>query len=275
MGDSLRTTGSVSYCTGCGARLDGAPCPRCTPPRPRRRRWWLPALVVLILLAQAWLWYLTRQLGGELDAARRELAAAQSRDTRELAAQVDGLRGRLDRQLDPAVARTVENSVFTVVTLDGTGSAFVLSAAGGISSLVTNAHVVEGNDTVQLKRGDLTFDGRVTERHESEDLAIVEVAHSFAPLRRASAPAKVGDAVLVVGSPLGLGVSVTAGIVSALREPYLQFSAPISPGNSGGPVVDSRGHVVGVTVAKAVAPGAEGVSFAIPVATLCSTVSPC
>ena len=269
----------MTYCTGCGARVDGGTCVRCAVPAVRARRVrLLPVLVVVLLLAQAGQWYVTRRVGRELRETRAGLAAAQSaqsRDAKELAAQVGGLRGRLDAQLDPAIARTVEGSVFTVVADDVTGSAFVLASGKGVSSLVTNAHVVEGATDVQLRQGDLTFSGRVVERYTTADLAIVEVAQSLTPLQRASAPAKVGDAVLAVGSPLGLGVSATAGIVSALREPYLQFSAPISPGNSGGPVVDSHGRVVGVAVAKAVAPGAEGVSFAIPVATLCSTVSPC
>jgi S1-C subfamily serine protease len=85
--------------------------------------------------------------------------------------------------------------------------------------------------------------------------------------------------VIVVGSPLGLGGTVATGIVSAFRTEegleYLQFSAPVSPGNSGGPVVDRSGAVVGVAVGKVVEDGAEGLSFAIPYERACRALGLC
>jgi putative serine protease PepD len=85
----------------------------------------------------------------------------------------------------------------------------------------------------------------------------------------------VGDSVLVLGAPLGLGGSVSNGIVSAFRDGYIQFSAPIAPGNSGGPLVNLHGQVIGVARSKLVAQGAEGLSFAIPIAIVCTSVSAC
>ena len=83
----------------------------------------------------------------------------------------------------------------------------------------------------------------------------------------------------MLGSPLGLGGTVTSGIASAYRNDhgltYLQFSAPISPGNSGGPVINEHGRVVGVSVMKMVGDGAEGLSFAIPSSRLCAALSVC
>ena len=70
------------------------------------------------------------------------------------------------------------------------------------------------------------------------------------PLTAAKGQPSVGQPVLVAGAPLGLGGSVTNGGVSAFRNGLIQFSAPISPGNSGGPVVDHNGNVIGVTEAK-------------------------
>ena len=85
--------------------------------------------------------------------------------------------------------------------------------------------------------------------------------------------------VALTSLALGLGGTVTSGIVSAYRDDfaldYLQFSAPISPGNSGGPVLDEQGRVVGVAVAKMVTTGAEGIGFAIPASRLCVTLSVC
>jgi putative serine protease PepD len=72
---------------------------------------------------------------------------------------------------------------------------------------------------------------------------------------------------------------VSSGIVSAVRTEdgvrYIQFTAPISPGNSGGPVLDAHGKVIGISVAKAIGDGAEGLSFAIPAAVLCSSFDVC
>ena len=83
----------------------------------------------------------------------------------------------------------------------------------------------------------------------------------------------VGTAVLVFGSPEGLEGTVTTGIVSAIRDGFIQFSAPVSPGNSGGPVVDYLGHVIGMTESKIVDQGAEGLSFAIPSSRVCTIVA--
>lgn len=84
---------------------------------------------------------------------------------------------------------------------------------------------------------------------------------------------------MAVGSPLGLGGSLSIGVVSGFRSldgsDYLQFSAAISPGNSGGPVIDSDGHVVGVATAKLVADGAEALGLAIPVQTACASLVVC
>ncbi len=96
------------------------------------------------------------------------------------------------------------------------------------------------------------------------------------PSRTTSCTApKVGDPVLAIGSPLGLAGSASSGIVSDVRPGPLQFSAPVSPGNSGGPVVDRRGHVLGVATAKLVGNGAEGLSFAVPVDAVCAALEVC
>jgi putative serine protease PepD len=84
---------------------------------------------------------------------------------------------------------------------------------------------------------------------------------------------------MVVGSPLGLGGSVSVGVVSGFRSlegsDYVQFSAPISPGNSGGPVVDARGRVVAVASAKFEGPGVEALSLAIPIQMVCAMAVEC
>src|SRR2546421_552195 len=98
------------------------------------------------------------------------------------------------------------------------------------------------------------------------------------PGRRAERP-KLGTTVMAVGSPLGLDGTISIGVVSGYRSlggsNYLQFTAAISPGNSGGPVIDSRGRVVAIASAKLVYPGAEALSLGIPVAVACDSLVVC
>jgi len=85
----------------------------------------------------------------------------------------------------------------------------------------------------------------------------------------------IGQPVVVLGSPYGFGGTASAGIISAIRRRCLQFSAPVSPGSSGGPVLDGDGRVVGVATAKVVGRGAEGLSFAIPIDRVCRLTAVC
>jgi S1-C subfamily serine protease len=110
----------------------------------------------------------------------------------------------------------------------------------------------------------------------NEDLAIVHIAERFPALQVAVARPQLGEMVMAVGSPLGLGGSVSLGVVSGFRSlegaDYIQFSAAISPGNSGGPVLDGRGLVVAVSAAKFRGTGVEALSLAIPVQSVCTMV---
>lgn len=220
-----------------------------------------------------------------LDRLERRIAQAERRATsadRSLGRRLGVVETQLRAAPSPAeVARRVAPSVFTIESDGGLGSSFVIHSEAGTSVLVTNFHVVadgwvNGRRTVRVRQEDRTYEGRVTTVAAADDLALVEVAVALPALVPSDTEPTVGDPVLVVGSPLGLGGTVASGIVSAFRTEggvrYLQFSAPISPGNSGGPVVDRRGRVVGVATAKAVAAGAEGLSFAIPIARVCAAL---
>jgi len=228
------------------------------------------------------------------EAARRDRRLVESLQRRAnqqdaaasgLSLRVGSLEAKAKAQRDPAdIARQVEPSVFTIETPQGLGSGFVFAGDAAGSRLVTNFHVVadlwmSGGRRVKVRQEDRTYNGTITKVNEASDLAFVSVATQFPALVAAAAKPAVGDPVLVVGSPLGLGGTVASGIVSAFRteggQDYVQFSAPISPGNSGGPVVDRDGHVVGVAVAKLVTDGAEGLSFAIPVSEVCSSLGGC
>ena len=155
----------------------------------------------------------------------------------------------------------------------GEGSGFVLDESGLI---VTNAHVVNGADAIRIQ----LFDGRAVDaelvgKDTESDLALLRVEAEglvAAPLR-SEEPARVGEWVIAVGNPLGLGHSVSAGIVSGrgrtanitTYEDFIQTDAAINPGNSGGPLVDLQGRIVGVNTAVAdIRTGGQGIGFAIP-----------
>lgn len=211
----------------------------------------------------------------------RALLEAQDAAANGVSRRVADLEARLNAQPDQAaVAKQVAASVFTVEASGSIGSSFVISTGGGRSTLVTNYHVVEdgweaGRKGVRLRQEGRELDGTVERVSVGNDVALVTVATELPALPKAADQPAVGDPVLVVGAPLGLGGSVSNGIVSAYRNGYIQFSAPIAPGNSGGPVVNLRGQVVGVARSKLVAPGAEGLSFAIPISLVCTTMTAC
>ncbi|ATQ42153.1 Do family serine endopeptidase [Caulobacter mirabilis] len=155
------------------------------------------------------------------------------------------------------------------------GSGFFISADGYI---VTNNHVVEGADeiTVTLKDG-RELKATVVGRDENTDLAVIKVQGSdftFVNFEKGAKP-RVGDWVITVGNPFGLGGTATAGIVSAYGRnlnddsssfvDYVQIDAPINRGNSGGPTFDVYGRVIGVNSAIfSPTGGSVGIGFAIP-----------
>lgn len=240
----------------------------------------LASLVVALVLTTTAQRRDTRRLRSALTRLEQQVET-QTAAANGISRRLGDVESKLASQPDAAeVARTASRSVFTVDVRGGVGSAFVVSAADGSSLLITNYHVVEddwqdGRRQVRLRQEGKELDGTINRVNEANDLAVITVNEALPALRKATAEPSVGDAVLVLGAPLGLGGSVSNGIVSALRNGQIQFSAPIAPGNSGGPLVNLRGEVIGVTKSKLVAVGAEGLSFAIPISVVCAAVSAC
>jgi serine protease Do len=154
----------------------------------------------------------------------------------------------------------------------GAGSGFIISADGYV---VTNNHVVEGAQEIVVSLTDgRQLPARLVGRDPPTDLAVLKIDGGklpFVSFARSATP-EVGDWVVAVGNPFGLGGTATAGIVSARgREigeafvSYLQIDAPINSGNSGGPSFDLSGRVVGVNTAIfSPSGGSVGIGFAIP-----------
>jgi S1-C subfamily serine protease len=258
--------------------------------------------VVAALVVGALSWSTAANTNDELRALRRQVEASQrdlaatARDvkdrdtrsaaaTRQLSVRVGTLEAKAKNSADPAaLAKATSPSVFTVETRSGLGSGWVAASSDGHSQLVTNFHVisdvyVNGGRAVSIRQGDRTYPATITSTSAADDLAVLSVGVKLPALSVDRAEPASGESVLVVGSPIGLGGSVSSGIVSAVRTEegvrYIQFTAPISPGNSGGPVVNRHGKVIGVSVAKIVGGGAEGLSFAVPAARVCADFDVC
>ena len=158
----------------------------------------------------------------------------------------------------------------------GQGSGFITRSDG---VLLTNAHVVEGANEVGVTLPDgRSLRGKVLGADPLTDVAVVKVVAERLPVAPLGDSAKVrpGEVAIAIGNPLGLDNTVTAGIISAIqrtnaigegqRVPYIQTDAAVNPGNSGGPLINDRGQVIGINTAIRQAPGA-GLSFAIPINT--------
>src|SRR5579859_4685117 len=159
-------------------------------------------------------------------------------------------------------------------TQQSAGSGFFISADGYI---VTNNHVVENAETIKVVLKDETeLEASVVGRDEGSDLAVIKVKGGrnnfpYVNFENAGKP-RVGDWVIAVGNPFGLGGTATAGIISAYGRDigetfvdYIQIDAPINRGNSGGPTFDTYGRVIGVNTAIfSPSGGSVGIGFDIP-----------
>ena len=154
----------------------------------------------------------------------------------------------------------------------GVGSGFILSGDGFV---MTNAHVVEGADEVIVTLTDKReFKAKIVGSDKRSDVAVVKIDATGLPAVKVGDVnrLKVGEWVIAIGSPFGLDNTVTAGIVSAKQRdtgdylPLIQTDVAVNPGNSGGPLINMRGEVVGInSQIYSRSGGFMGISFAIPI----------
>src|SRR6202142_1657951 len=165
--------------------------------------------------------------------------------------------------------------------ITGQGSGFFISGDG---YAVTNNHVVDKAESVQVTADDgKVHTAKVIGTDPRTDLALIKVEGGpFPYVKLSDKSPRIGDWVLAVGNPFGLGGTVTAGIVSArgrdigasAYDDFIQIDAPVNKGNSGGPTFDTEGNVIGVNTAIfSPAGGPVGIAFAIPADTVTSVIS--
>ncbi|HEX4004354.1 MAG TPA: trypsin-like peptidase domain-containing protein [Candidatus Acidoferrales bacterium] len=193
---------------------------------------------------------------------------------------------RIYRQASPAVANIVTRAVqydffFNPVPVEGAGSGFVIDADGHI---LTNYHVVQGADTIEVILGDQShYKAKYIGADTRNDIALIQIdprGHKLATLKLGdSRNLLVGQRVLAIGNPFGFQSTLTTGVVSSLGrtvqtgdntfiDEAIQTDASINRGNSGGPLLDSHGEVVGVNSAFYAPSGTpSGIGFAIPINT--------
>lgn len=156
----------------------------------------------------------------------------------------------------------------------GLGSGFIVSSDGVV---MTNAHVVDGADEVTVRLTDRReFKAKVVGVDKKTDIAVLRISATGLPTVKLGDPAaiKVGEPVLAIGSPFGFENSASAGIVSATSRslpnetlvPFIQTDVALNPGNSGGPLFNVRGEVIGInSQIYSRTGGYQGLSFAIPI----------
>ncbi|TMC51298.1 MAG: PDZ domain-containing protein [Chloroflexi bacterium] len=252
-------------------------------PTPRRRR----RLPLPLLRATAWLLVAAVAIAALVTAVTRSGTSSGSPTSAPLSVNTSRLPAGAQGTV-AAVAQALIPSVATIVAHSGLGgggtalgSGFVISNSGGTSYLLTNNHVVSGASTLQaVTSNGRTYQATLVGTDSVDDLAVVSVQDGHLPQVTfgSSSALTSGQAVVAIGSPLGNQNSVTSGVISALHRSItagsqqtgaserlsdvLQTDASINAGNSGGPLVDLAGRVIGVNVATS--SGGTNVSFSIP-----------
>ena len=254
---------------------------------PRRGRSTLAAALVAAVVSAGVAVPVTLAVAPDEAAAPTAAAPSASQDAaaQEVAAQSAGAAPAVPTMAPGGIAAVAERTLPSVARVDvasrqaqGSGSAVIYREDG---YLVTNNHVVEGADEVQITLPDGTvWAADVVGTDPTSDLAVLRIEADDLPVPPyAEREAIVGETTIAVGSPFGLDSTVTAGIVSALGRSLpgeesllvdlVQTDAAINPGNSGGALLDAEGNVIGINTAIYSRTGSfAGIGFAVPVTTV-------
>jgi S1-C subfamily serine protease len=261
----------------------------------RRFTDWGPAFVVLTATVVALLFApsMVRRVEFAQTSARVSLAR-QALGEDDILERLDQAIRRVAESVEPSVAHIDVRAQTRAHFASSSGSAWIYDAAGHV---VTNAHVVRGAERIRVQLSDgRLYEAELVGADPLTDIAVIRLPEvgAIVPAVRASGQhPRQGDRVFAFGSPFGFKFSMSEGIVSGLgREPagavaasngytnFIQTDAAVNPGNSGGPLVNVRGEVIGMNVAIATGTESEGtvegqsagISFAIPLPVIESVV---
>jgi S1-C subfamily serine protease len=284
------------------------PLPRMTPPpeegpaehAPGRRRWvgWgtVGLVIAVIAGASAFAFILFGDLRAQNDRLATALADARAeiadvaRDVRDQGTELDGLTDRaiaIESRLPPDLPALVRKANKSIVTVHvgtelGTGFAIQSDAPNGFeTAIITNEHVIEaatiqGGPAIFITHGSRRLEARLWTWDRDHDLALLYVRRSFPTLAWASRQGhdpRVGEFVVAIGSPYGLEGSTTTGVISKIYSDFIQTDAAVNPGNSGGPLLNRYGEVVGVVSYRLLE--AENINLALPIEATCKRILQC
>ncbi|MGD9989603.1 S1C family serine protease [Pseudonocardia sp.] len=246
-----------------------------------RRRWWIGAAAAVVVAALL-VWFLMPSAPppptrAEVDRSVQDGIEKARQDARNAPADASVA----FQAIGPSLVTVTSQRPGGGSTETALGSGVVVSARGAV---LTALHVVDGASAVQVRFADgTTSAARIADAQPASDVAVLavdELPQLVVPAVLGGGPA-VGDTVFAVGNPLGLRDSLSAGVVSALGRSItapggatlpdlIQFDAAVNPGNSGGPLLNRAGQVVGIVTGLA-NPADEdffvGIGFAVPIAT--------
>ncbi len=248
----------------------------------RRLRWSALALIVVLGAYWAGARWGPRQPEDVVAVTLQKQAAANAGALTD----EETINVRVYRQASPAVANIVTRAVeydffMEPVPVEGAGSGFVIDPRGYI---LTNFHVVQGAQTIEIILGDQSrYPAKFVGADQRNDVALLKIEPKGKPLAVLplgdSSSLQVGQKVLAIGNPFGFQSTLTTGVVSALGrtvqtsettfiDEAIQTDAPINRGNSGGPLINSHGEVIGINSAIYTPTGTTaGIGFAIPINT--------
>jgi S1-C subfamily serine protease len=271
-----------------GARPETSPVPSDEPPAGggrfgRRRRVWLTGLVVLLVLVAGGIYAATRDSSPPpLDQAQvNKIATGAAKKAIENLQSAPAQSAVAYQQILPSLVEIETERSSDETDASGLGAGVIINANG---SIMTALHVVEGATNIRVSFIDGTkASATVSSTDPKNDIAVLQPEHGPETIVPAvlGGGAQVGDVTFAVGHPLGFAGSLSSGVVSGLNRSVavkggkkltglIQFDAAVNPGNSGGPLLDRNGQVVGIVTALAnpLRDGHfPGIGFAVPIGT--------
>jgi S1-C subfamily serine protease len=252
-------------------------------------RWRWVAIGALVALAAFWAGaHWSARPPAEVEAVPSRAPLPPPPQGPEVLSPDEKINVQIYRQAAPSVANIITRAVqydffLNPIPVEGAGSGFVIDTAGHI---LTNYHVIAGASSIEVVLGDhARFPAKLVGGDERNDIALLEIKpgkHKLTPLVLGdSTKLEVGQRVLAIGNPFGFQSTLVTGVVSAVGrtvrtgrntfiENAIQTDAPINRGNSGGPMLDTQGRVVGINsaiYAPSGSSGITGIGFAIPINT--------